>query len=96
MFAGGADVAAVVTDIVFLRKRSPGESARHEEAEWHRSRPFEIDGAELMINRYFVRHPEMVLGTWSRRNTLYGGEGYSVTGSGDLGEQLRDAISRLP
>src|SRR5262249_9980363 len=68
---------AVVTDIVFLRKRAPGDAPRHEEAEWHRSRPFEIDGEEISINRYFVRHPEMVLGTFTRKDTLYGGEGYS-------------------
>jgi hypothetical protein len=48
---------AVVTDIIFLRKRAPGEPARHQEAEWERSRPFEIDGTEVSINRYFVRHP---------------------------------------
>jgi N12 class adenine-specific DNA methylase len=87
---------AVVTDILFLRKRASGETARHVEAEWHRSRPFEIDGVEIPINRYFVRHPEMVLGTWSRKDTLYGTEGYSVTSSGDLAQQLRDAIGRLP
>ncbi len=87
---------AVVTDIICLRKRAPGEHARHEEAEWQRSRPFEIDGTEVSINRYFVRHPEMVLGTFTREDTLYGGEGYSVTGNGDLAQQLRDAINRLP
>ena len=86
---------AVVTDIVFMRKRAPGESARHEEAEWHRSMPFEIEGVEIPINRYFVRHPEMVLGTWSRKNTLYGHEGYSVTGNGDLSRQLKEAVQRL-
>ncbi|HYV38016.1 MAG TPA: hypothetical protein VE988_20185, partial [Gemmataceae bacterium] len=86
---------AVVTDIVFLRKRAPGEPARHQEAEWQRARPMEIDGVEVSINRYFVRHPEMVLGTWNRKDTLYG-EGYSVTSNGDLAKQLRDAINRLP
>ncbi len=34
----------------------------------------------------------MVLGNWSRKDTLYG-EGYSVTGNGDLAEQLREAIA---
>ena len=87
---------AVVTDILFLRKRTPGEPARHVEAEWQRARPMEIDGAEVSINRYFVRHPEMVLGTWSRKDTLYGGEGFSVLGNGDLAHQLREAIQRLP
>jgi N12 class adenine-specific DNA methylase len=87
---------AVVTDIIFLRKRSPGEHARHEEAEWQRATPMEIEGMEVPINRYFVRHPEMVLGTWSRKDTLYGGEGYSVLSNGDLAQQLREATKRLP
>src|SRR5205823_3080020 len=73
---------AVVADILFMRKRADGEPPRHEEAEWQRSRPFEIDGVEVSINRYFVRHPEMVLGTWTRKDTLYG-EGYSVTSNGN-------------
>jgi N12 class adenine-specific DNA methylase len=87
---------AVVTDIIFLRKRAPGDHARHQEAEWQRSMPFEIEGTEIPINRYFIRHPEMVLGNWSRQNTLYGNEGYSVTGNGDLARQLEEAVYRLP
>ncbi|HEX5442300.1 MAG TPA: hypothetical protein VFW87_00665, partial [Pirellulales bacterium] len=85
----------VVTDIVFLRKRLPGEHARHQEAEWNRSRPIEIDGEEIPINRYFVRHPEMVLGKWSRKNRLYA-DGYSVASNGDLVKQLDEAVRRLP
>ena len=49
-----------------------------------------------MINRYFLNHPEMVLGTWSRKDTLYGGEGFSVIGSGQLADDLKAAIQRLP
>src|SRR5207249_4477065 len=51
---------------------------------------------EVAINRYFVNSPAMVLGTWTRKDTLYGGEGYSVSGNGDLEEKLREAIGRLP
>jgi N12 class adenine-specific DNA methylase len=87
---------AVVADILILRKRATGEPARHEEAEWQRSCPLEIEGVEVPINRYFHRHPEMVLGSWSRKDTLYGGEGYSVTATGDLAEQLRTALEHLP
>ena len=86
----------VVTDIVFLRKRDPGEPARHVDADWLGIAPLEIDGAEVPVNRYFLNHPEMVLGTWTRRDTLYGGEGYSVLGSGGLAGQLKQAIQRLP
>ncbi|HYH66583.1 MAG TPA: helicase, partial [Urbifossiella sp.] len=37
----------------------------------------------------------MVLGTYSGKDSLYG-EGYSVLSNGDLAEQLREAVERLP
>jgi N12 class adenine-specific DNA methylase len=86
---------AVVTDIVFLRKRAPGEAARHADTDWLGVAALAIDGVEVPVNRYFLNHPEMVLGQWSRKDTLYG-EGYSLIGNGNLAEQLRQAIDRLP
>jgi N12 class adenine-specific DNA methylase len=96
---------AVVTDIVFLRKRPPGVAANHVDNEWLGVAPMEIplrqgsggqvDGAEVPVNKYFLNHPEMVLGAWSRKDTLYG-EGYSVLSTGDLAGQLRQAVGRLP
>jgi N12 class adenine-specific DNA methylase len=38
----------------------------------------------------------MVLGTWSRHDRLYAGEGYTLTATGDLAVQLAAAIQRLP
>jgi N12 class adenine-specific DNA methylase len=87
---------AVVTDILILRKRAPGEPERHADPDWLVSAPFEIDGVNVGVNRYFHTHPEMVLGSWSLKDTLYGAEGYSVTATGDLAEQLRAAVGRLP
>ncbi len=87
---------AVVTDIIFLRKRAPGVPANHIDDEWLSLAPLAIDGAEVPVNRYFLNHPEMVLGQWSRKDTLYGGEGFSVLGNGDLAGQLTEAIHRLP
>jgi N12 class adenine-specific DNA methylase len=87
---------SVVTDILFLRKRAPGEPANHLDADWLGVAPLSIDGMDIPINCYFLNHPEMVLGDWSRKDTLYGGEGYSVTGNGDLAGQLKDSIQRLP
>ncbi|MBP3954371.1 DEAD/DEAH box helicase family protein [Gemmata sp. G18] len=86
---------AVVTDIVFLRKRAPGESAHHADPQWLKTEPTEIDGRALPINHYFKTHPEMVLGTYSGKDSLYG-EGYSVLSRGDLAEQLKAAVGRLP
>ena len=88
---------SVVTDIVFLRKRVPGQAANHADPDWLGVAPLAIEGVENPINRYFHNHPEMVLGTWSRKDRLYGGEsGYSVVGNGDLASQLRAAVERLP
>src|SRR5207253_4924467 len=86
----------VVTDIVFLRKRASGEQANHVDSDWLGVAPLAIDGAEVPVNRYFLNHPEMVLGNWSRKDTLYGGEGYSLTSNGELAGQLTAAIYRLP
>jgi N12 class adenine-specific DNA methylase len=87
---------AVVTDIVFLRKRASGEAPHHADPEWLNIAPLAIEGVEVPVNHYFLNHPQMVLGSWTRKDTLYGGEGYSVLGNGDLTGQLRDAIRRLP
>lgn len=86
---------AVVTDIIFLRKPSPDDPPSHVDHEWLRIGSLAIEGVEIAINRYFLNHPEMVLGTWSRKDTLYG-EGYSVISNGNLIEELGDAIRRLP
>ncbi len=72
---------AVVTDIIFLRKRAPGEHARHEEAEWHRAMPFTIDGTEVPINRYFVRHP--LCGRPHKRCVMWRGCCVALAGGGD-------------
>lgn len=58
--------------------------------------PLTVEGVEVAVNRYFLGHAEIVLGSWSRKDTLYGGEGYSVTGNGDLARQLQAAVVRLP
>jgi N12 class adenine-specific DNA methylase/tRNA G46 methylase TrmB len=86
---------AVVTDIVFMRKRSLDEPPRHVEPEWLKAEATEIEGRSLPINVYFNHHPEMVLGTYSGKDSLYG-EGYSVLSNGDLAEQLRQAVGQLP
>jgi N12 class adenine-specific DNA methylase len=87
---------AVVTDIIFLRKRAPGEPSHHADPDWLGIAPLAIEGMDVPVNRYFLNHPEMVLGSWTRKDTLYGGEGYSVIGTGELAKELNAAIHRLP
>ena len=85
----------VVTDIIFLRKRTPGQAADHVDPEWLNTSQLGISGLDVSINRYFQNHPEMVLGDWSRDDSLHAG-GISLIANGDLSTQLKDAIARLP
>jgi hypothetical protein len=88
---------SVVTDILFLRKRAPREEPNHADPAWLKTEPLTIEGMDIPINRYFLHHPEIALGTWTRQDRLYGAEsGYSLKSRGDLAEQLQEAISRLP
>jgi N12 class adenine-specific DNA methylase len=86
---------AVVTDIVFLRKRAPGAPENHVDYEWKEAVPLAVEETFVPVNRYFVNHPEMVLGTFTSKDSLYG-EGYSVVSNGDLAEQLAKAVAQLP
>jgi SAM-dependent methyltransferase len=87
----------VVTDIVFLKRRRSDEAVSHIDPSWLEVSTLAIEGVDVPINRYFHEHPEMVLGTFSRKDRLYGGEqGFSVDASGVLEDQLRAAVCRLP
>ena len=86
---------SVVTDIVFLRKRAAGEPARHADPAWLETAPLSIEGTQIPINRYFLNHPGMVLGSYSRQDRLYDST-YSLAATGDLSTQLKAAISTLP
>ena len=86
----------VVTDILFLRKRSPEQAPHHVDNEWLLTDSKQVDGANISVNKYFLNHPDMVLGDWTLENQLYGGDGFSIRSNGDLATQLSEAISRLP
>ena len=87
----------VVTDILCLSKRAADEATRHADPAWLDTAPLTIEGVDVPINRYFLQHPEMVLGTWTRQDRLYGSEsGYSLLAHGDVAAQLQEAIGRLP
>src|SRR6185437_4173705 len=86
---------AVVTDILFLRKRMPDETARHTDPAWLHVAPFHVNGERLMLNCYMTGHSNMILGDFSLKNRLYA-DGYSLASNGNLAEQLHQAVQRLP
>lgn len=84
----------VVTDILFFQKRDEPINADTQNTEWLSTEKTE-EGFE--INSYFVRHPEMVLGTMVKEHGLYGAEDMTVKSDGrDLSEALGAAVGLLP
>ena len=81
----------VVSDIIFLQKRDrPIDIA----PDWTQTGQTEDD---FTINRYFLDHPEMVLGRTASESTQYGKQDYTVTPIEglELSDQLHDAIKYI-
>ena len=76
--AAGTDV---VTDVVFLRKRAPGEA--HAGAPWLSLRPVATVDGEVLVNEYFATHPEMIIGELRRVNGQYGADDLDVVADPD-------------
>ena len=96
-FAGNAGTS-VVTDILILKKRADrteyaGEA--FEASNWERVGTG-WDGA--YVNEYFVKHPEMVLGTPKLTRGMYSGNELTYdpfTDRGSLGDQIRSAMGNI-
>ena len=87
----------VVSDIIFLQKRDrPIEI----EPDWVHTGIWRNPGANadgFAINRYFIDHPEMVLGRQTLESTQYGRQDFTVAPieGADLAEQLSGAIRNI-
>jgi N12 class adenine-specific DNA methylase/adenine-specific DNA methylase len=86
----------VVTDIIFLRKRLPGEEPL--DVAWAKSLPIGVSYHTYYVNEYFHQHPEMVLGTHSDQGSMRGANEYTVLPreDQDFAAALREAMERLP
>lgn len=100
---------SVVTDVIFLRKRLPGEAPGG--LAWNKLKTVETKDGPTPINEYFADHPEMVLGQHrisgntddeGRRinSNGMGGEKYTVVSydktPAELDAKFAAAIERLP
>jgi N12 class adenine-specific DNA methylase/adenine-specific DNA methylase len=86
----------VTTDIVFLRKRVPGEKPGGQP--WRESQPLGAEANAIFLNEYYHAHPAMMLGRLERvEHGMYGREEVRLTGDGrDLAEALAAAVATLP
>ncbi|MCV5950980.1 hypothetical protein OFN94_39860, partial [Escherichia coli] len=63
----------VVVDILFFRKRRPGEAEGDQSClDTDEVRPGEGDDGVIRINRWFARHPGFVLGTHATTSGPFG------------------------
>ena len=90
----------VVVDILFLRKRRGDQDAAGPAWDALAEAVPADDGEDaLLINRYFLDHPEMVLGAHARTSSAYGPT-YTCrpvsSTPGALEDALRAALDRLP
>lgn len=93
--AAGTDV---VVDILFLQKRPPEQQRAG--ADWDtlaEAVPAEDGEDPLSINRYFIEHPDMLLGRNARTSSPYGPTYTCLrTSDANLEEQLDAAVACLP
>src|SRR6266700_3725784 len=91
-FKGNAGTE-VTTDILFLKKRQPGQEPAWES--WTETEPIEIEGHAIALNEYYVHHPDMMLGHMTLQGMMYADR--EPTLAGELTEDcLRKAIAALP
>lgn len=88
----------VATDMLIFRKRLPGEEPTEDEYDWTQTTtiPDPLGGDPIPVNKYFVDHPEQVLGQIDRSGKMYGANSPSVSPAADYEDRLKAAIDRIP
>jgi len=92
-FKGNAGTS-VVTDVIFLQKRAPGE-ARTGPSFIETKKVATADGTETDLNEYYAARPEMMLGELSTQGTQYAADSQTLIGK-LTPELLQNAVNQLP
>lgn len=87
---------AVVTDLIILQKREPGQKAGGQQWLSTGTVPDPAGGKDIPINEYYVAHPEHVLGIVDRKSRMYGKGNPHVSRTDDFEERWARAIASLP
>ncbi len=83
----------VTTDIIFLKKRQPGtQSAAHA---WQSLGVVESEDGAILVNEYYARNPEIMLGKMKLEGTMYRGAEPTLEGT-LTPELLARAVRSLP
>jgi len=87
----------VTTDIVLFRKRAEGEKPG--DLTWKNTGTHvDKDGKNVVLSRYFLDHPDMMLGEFGAFGTMYRGESAALISrpGQDTAAELAKAIEKLP
>ena len=86
----------VTTDIIFLRKRMPGDPV-DVNSEWQTLAEIKTPEGPTKINGYFAKHPEMMLGKMRLVGTMYADKSPVLIGpSTDLDKKIIESGRKLP
>jgi len=111
--AGAFPDTEVVTDIIYMRKRAPGDvpgdrswvdtaevPLTYDTPNWLSNIPGEKSISDISVNRYFLDHPDMVLGTMDASGTMRAGYGEQLNvkleDMDSLPVLLSEATAKLP
>src|SRR3990167_192243 len=83
----------VVTDIIFLQKRESWQTPK--DASWVETTETKVGRESVEINSYFAKNPAMMLGKPAMSGTMYGDKEFTLEPTGDLPQQLTQAIAKL-
>ncbi|MGC2310370.1 MAG: hypothetical protein WA432_01975, partial [Candidatus Babeliaceae bacterium] len=95
-FKGNAGTE-VTTDILFFKKREPGEKYAGEPFQ-NRQEITSPEGHQIPVNEYFAKHPEMMLGDMELAGTMRRAGEPTLLPRADenLADALGKAVARLP
>ncbi len=90
---------AVVTDIIFLRKKPrelETDTPEWANTRWLTASKATLEGGEATLNDYFQANPHMVLGEMSVGQGMYNNQTLRVRSDGELAAALHAAVDGLP
>jgi len=86
----------VTTDIIFLRKRMQGEPVDLN-ADWMKLETIKTPEGDVLVNGYFAKNPDMMLGKMRLIGSMYGkGEPVLIGPTDNLDERIAEAAKNLP
>lgn len=101
-FKGSAGTEVVTDIVVFQRKAESAERNGIGDTAWVAvgtqtlENPKTGEPSQHQVNRYFLAHPEAVLGTPSAAGSMYRANEYTVEPNGELDTQLKAWAATLP